>query len=949
MPLSNDEIALFGGSNLNVSLDRASRRDPDKWSQSLSLAAERGLPVGVVDRNTPEITRRKQLDDIDLSQHPKTSKWLEDEDNASVAIDDLDILKRFEDTVNTIYDDDVFDKMLRAGRAAAAGLGPSFAASAYGIPESMAALLSEYVGAPLAEARVLPEDPFARVQAGFGEIRKGQERLATAVRGTREGMGSTEQAIYSGFESFGRQIPGGLLAVLTGNPAFMYGTTGATVASESMTEALDKGLTPLDALLFGVGQGGTEILFEKIPALKLFGDLKAGSSLFTTLTNQLAIEIPAEQATTLVQDLNTWAALNPDKTFDSYLEERPEAAYQTLIATVVGTGLQTGAIYTADAVLNTSERNIREAAKSVFEQQTLDNIVMYAQSSATNGRASKRFESFINTLGADREVLIPQEIAQQLEGMPDYITEQFDGLGGNVSVPLRQFASEIATNDEWMNAIRPHIKLSESSLSQTEIEEGGADKGLQELLKRAQASQETLSEAERIFDTVKDQLVATGMQSELTARLSAQLYPASAAVYVEKARKLGKDLTVNEAFEMMGFSVQFEQVTPEPDGGVILDQAQESGYEGESTGEAQEWVAAVAKGLDMSQKGRMERAEAAGFDTAQVLYHGSNEAGFREFSLPVGRKTDDTGIFVTDDLTQAKSYQSGRGEIVEIHTGEELFNDPGLMDDLEIVTQYGIVNDKGRVISDVYDYDSFDDFKSDIKDGAVDESDDGQPVELYTVIDPDGYEVALEATKEDAVNALDDVEQKQPGVLELYVKLNDENTLTVDWKGQNWDESPIEEWGLVDSDDDVFEWVHTVEEARSRLESDDKVVEIQEGLSKTTDEYARDAREMGFDAIRFLNIVDPGPYSYGGEEGNVTVVFDPKNVRSVNAAFDPAYRESGQLLAQSQDFQDVQLTEDRTISETGETVTITQDAQRLWEQTQKRHGIVSQLKECLSA
>jgi len=78
------------------------------------------------------------------------------------------------------------------------------------------------------------------------------------------------------------------------------------------------------------------------------------------------------------------------------------------------------------------------------------------------------------------------------------------------------------------------------------------------VLEKAQENKELLTEADEVYETVKDQIIATGLQSEATARHSAQIYPAAASVYVEKARKLGHDVGVKDMFEMMGFKVERE-------------------------------------------------------------------------------------------------------------------------------------------------------------------------------------------------------------------------------------------------------------------------------------------------------------------------------------------------------------------------------------------------------
>ena len=75
--------------------------------------------------------------------------------------------------------------------------------------------------------------------------------------------------------------------------------------------------------------------------------------------------------------------------------------------------------------------------------------------------------------------------------------------------------------------------------------------------------------------------------------------------------------------------------------------AQESGYEGDSAGESAEWLAAEAKGLDMSLEARMARAVEMGFDIENVLYHGT-EAQFTEFDKKfIEGKISEGGFFFT--------------------------------------------------------------------------------------------------------------------------------------------------------------------------------------------------------------------------------------------------------------------------------------------------------------
>jgi hypothetical protein len=117
-------------------------------------------------------------------------------------------------------------------------------------------------------------------------------------------------------------------------------------------------------------------------------------------------------------------------------------------------------------------------------------------------------------------------------------------------------------------------------------------------------------------------------------------------------------------------------------------------------------------------------------------------------------------------------------------------------------------------------------------------------------IDEDGYEIEFDPT---------------PGIYEVYLKLG--NSLTVDFDGRNWD-------GTEEGEFDGFESVP---------------------------EVVNRAREQGYDSVVVKNVSDEGPHGQGYNWGNVTtVVFDPSNIRSVNAAFNDVDVGSDNILAQRQ-------------------------------------------------
>jgi hypothetical protein len=88
-----------------------------------------------------------------------------------------------------------------------------------------------------------------------------------------------------------------------------------------------------------------------------------------------------------------------------------------------------------------------------------------------------------------------------------------------------------------------------------------------------------------------------------------------------------------------------------------------------------EYEAAVAKGLDMSQAGRMARAKEMGFDTDTVLYHGTDKeiASFR----PSERGAFGPGVYLSDQSGVASRYGKPspyyvRGSILDTRPGKPL-------------------------------------------------------------------------------------------------------------------------------------------------------------------------------------------------------------------------------------------------------------------------------------
>jgi len=564
---------MFAKPTLNESLDIASRGDPD-------IIAESNLtPIDgrVYKSNKPEIERRKLIAEINVPEleksHPNTSTWLTDPKNSSVAIDDLDILKGMEDTlkepergfwnnaarggldtVNSVtgnlievmgnVSEDFDDFMVNSAGMPNPGImiGDDGISWTWDMPVETPSILT-HVGKAVSEGKAFDYQP------GFT-----WEKLKGDVTPTNLAGYIAEQGIQS--------LPHMLAAIYT-LPAYVASRT-EEIAESRVTNDQREDVTWAD-LATSLIPATIVALTERLGAKFTFGVGKAVGIKGAMKATGVAAAV--EGGTEFIQEGIEYLGETAGTKKKLSATEMLDRQFAGLVA---GAGMGGGiraTTATVEAVTNKTNQQIITDEQTTQEQATIDQVISYAQSSATNKRAAGQFEDFIKTVG-DRDVLIPNDVAMDMENAPDYIIEQVNELGADIAIPMSKFVSEIAKNDEWMALLRPHIKLSEGTQTQAELEEG--DRGeIQSLLDKVAKEKEVVTESEKIYQDVKEQIVSTGMQSEQTARHSAAIYPAAVATYVEKARLMGHDVKPQEVYEMMGFStgkgkVEAEAVTARP-------------------------------------------------------------------------------------------------------------------------------------------------------------------------------------------------------------------------------------------------------------------------------------------------------------------------------------------------------------------------------------------------
>lgn len=437
--------------------------NPDKEAGLQALAKQYGVPVDTVRLNQADYERRAKVDSLNydhlVAHYPATTAVLGDPNKAAIAHDDVPNLTAIEGLLK--YGQNV-------GRAALSGV--------YGFSEGvaaggeMAADFARRFTAPLADSRILPVDIGEPLANAFHSIRQSQ----TALREHFMPQGETalESGIYSGVQSLSQNLLTVPFALASGNPELALNTMALNTGGQSYGKARDLGASPERALLYGAGDAAIEYGTEALPLQYLFKDVQAGSGFFKTLTHQLATEIPGEQAATALQDLNEWASLHPEKTLDDYLKERPDAALQTLAATVVGSGGQVGVLHLAKQLMN-RDANLTDRAEG--NASRLEELAKLAESSRVLERNPEVMRAFVDhaaegkDLYIDAQAFMQSGIADKVGQLLPDVAEQLPtalATGGEVRIPVADYVTQIAPVQAFHQSLLPHVRMEGEEFSQ---------------------------------------------------------------------------------------------------------------------------------------------------------------------------------------------------------------------------------------------------------------------------------------------------------------------------------------------------------------------------------------------------------------------------------------------------------------------------------------------------
>lgn len=528
------------GTPYRLSMMQVADKNPDTEARIQALGKKYGVPAETIRLQQPEYEKRATVDGIDYDRlattAPATAGLLAQPQKAGVSYDDTENLSAIERAV----------RFLAGSGSAVLSAIPSITSGFYGAVQAGAEGLAT-VTEPLA-GTVLPENPFARVAAGVADWRRQQDALAKSM--VPRGEGPLSAGFYSGLQSAGQTGA----ALLTGNPSMVLGALAGVQGGQAYGQARDKGVSPLQSAAFGASQAAIEYATEKIPVSRFLSDFKAGTPFYNLVVRQMAAEIPGEQVATALQDLNEWAVLNPEKSFQSYLQERPAAAAQTLAATITSVGALSGAARGVQAVGDRMVRRQDQARQAEIGAGALTEIDQAAAASKLRPRDATTFNEFVRQAtdeGPVSDVYIDVQalnqsgvdVAALAQASPSIAAQlgEAAATGGQIRVPLEEFTTNIA-GTEFSQALIPYLKTDPLGMSQIEAQEfmqSGAEQFQQEVERTlaAQSPDETFKASR---DAVQTQIAQQlGEVNRFTPAVNEAYATLMANFYAVQGARLG--------------------------------------------------------------------------------------------------------------------------------------------------------------------------------------------------------------------------------------------------------------------------------------------------------------------------------------------------------------------------------------------------------------------------
>ncbi len=610
-----DELKSEEQTALHASMAAGVQANPDRQAQILRLSDKMKLPSDFVDRNFDELKKHDDFTSNDpaklLESHPKTSGWLSDPNNAGVAHDDLESLKKIEQAVQ---DKGTMSEMYEILKGGLAKMGSSISQ----IPSFInSASQTKFFGGDAVQAHPLLSPEFKKQHADFqktvqhnlmnnpastylDEVVK--EQRAKVPDLDKSALDHIEKGDYSRASKliakqflFNAPNQAAIIGGMMVNPAIGLSFAGLTSAAEANKTALESGATPDMALANATAHGTTEMLFER---LGTYGIMESWGKMlskhygkqvsrqlikdaFKQMTYSVVGEGMEEAQTSIAQDLaDYYSGVNPDalknigrKAVDAGLVGAFSGGALTAPASVAGH-------YAKKAENEQKSKQTKEfflALAPTLEATKLRERMPEAQRALVESivKDTPVENIYINPEDVDTyfqsKNLDPVQEMQKLGVLDRY--EESKESGNAISIPLATFAHNFVGTEHYQG-LADDVRFDPGDMSAREVK---ADREAAVKLVEQEAAAGKTEEAPpvedtsaKVYESAKLQLLATGMP-EAEAETNARVYEERARVRAER-RGFGESAV--ELYDSRGLTIQTgddNQAGPKTAGPIQID------------------------------------------------------------------------------------------------------------------------------------------------------------------------------------------------------------------------------------------------------------------------------------------------------------------------------------------------------------------------------------------
>jgi hypothetical protein len=402
----------------------------------------------------------------------------------------------------------------------------------------------------------------------FGYIPQATWETTKEAYASGDVLDAAGETLAFGFEQ-GTHSLADMAATIYALPTYILARSQEIGENRAKNKGLEKATIEetIEAAPFAVGSA----ILERILPAKVFGGMskkevsQVGKEVLSQSANKLKEVMKAagsgliiESTTEAIQEgLIEYIGERYGTDAPIFLREALDRAAGGAVGGGVAGGMLSGTSATINVVVNTqtsqkmdaaAQEAQRQAIQADQEQRTIDNLNDLAQGSKLRERDPESFKQFVEQSDGENNTHVFIDGVQaklyladkdvQSDPVLQMIAEKVNeaaSLGNEVAIPVADFATTVAGTPHF-EALREFMTLSGKTTAPFRQEQAQQEtrEYVSKLMDDAKENVSQYVESQEIFESVRQQLVDTGMVNAQNAGVMAQVVPAWATVYAQK-------------------------------------------------------------------------------------------------------------------------------------------------------------------------------------------------------------------------------------------------------------------------------------------------------------------------------------------------------------------------------------------------------------------------------